>query len=215
MTMSAPEATGVQALLDQLRDEGVQAGKKEADRLVHEAKAQAAKITAEAKAQADELLAKTQAQIKADRASAEEALKLATRDTLVQLESQVMDRFKDYVRRLVGEEMKDKDLLRRLILAVAGKAGQHLPPDAAAEVLLSAGPAEEKDRKAGEAELRQLLAGLSSDMLREGIELKTAEGGKGIRVKLKGKEIEIDLTEQAVAGYLLQNILPKYKKLLA
>jgi V/A-type H+/Na+-transporting ATPase subunit E len=215
MTMSTPETTGVQALLEQLRDEGVSAGKKEAERLVHEVKAQAARVLADAKAQAEALLTKAQADVKAERTSANEALHLAARDTILQLETQVMDRFKDFVRRLVAEEMKNKDLIRRLILAVAGRAAEHLPADAAAEVLLSAGPVEAKDRKEGEAELRQLLAGLTSEMLREGIELKLAEGAKGIKVKLKGKDVEVDLTEQAVAGFLLQNILPKYKSLLA
>ena len=52
-------------------------------------------------------------------------------------------------------------------------------------------------------------------MLREGIELKPmGDTTPGIRIRLVGQDVEIDLTERAVADLLLKHLLPRYRAVL-
>ena len=69
-------SSGVQALISRLRDEGVQAGQAEAERILAQAREQAARLVAEAEAQAQELLERAARQNATDREAAIEALKL-------------------------------------------------------------------------------------------------------------------------------------------
>ena len=63
--------TGVQELITRLRDQGVQAGKQEADRLVGEAREQADRMVAQAREETDRLRAKAHDEIQAEQAAAQ------------------------------------------------------------------------------------------------------------------------------------------------
>ena len=52
-------------------------------------------------------------------------------------------------------------------------------------------------------------------MLREGIEIiPTSEVAGGVRVRLVGEDLEIDLTSEAVSSMLLKHLLPRYRGIL-
>ena len=53
-----------------------------------------------------------------------EALRIATRDTILRFQQELMDYFNERVRRLVSEEMDDRETLSKLILEVAGRASR-------------------------------------------------------------------------------------------
>ena len=87
MADETPQASGVQELISRIRDDGVQAGKEEAERLVVQARREAARLLADAQAQADEMRQKASAEIESVKHAALEALKLAARDSELQLEA--------------------------------------------------------------------------------------------------------------------------------
>jgi V/A-type H+-transporting ATPase subunit E len=59
------------------------------------------------------------------------------------------------------------------------------------------------------------IMALSSDMLREGVELiPTDEFSGGARVKLIKDKLEIDLTDKAIAESLYNRILPRFRAIL-
>ncbi len=215
-----PQASGVQELIQQLKDKGVGAGKKEAEAIVEEAHRKAAQIVAQAKAEAEQQQKKSRAVMEAERKAAEAALQSAYRDTVLRLVSALTSHFEDQVRRLVSRELQEEEVIRKLILEVAGQATPRDLGTQPAEILL---PTElvgvealrAKPEEVREGTLTHFVMEMSGAMLREGIELKPmAENTPGIRIRLVGQDVEIDLTEHAVADLLLKHLLPRYRAVL-
>jgi V/A-type H+/Na+-transporting ATPase subunit E len=210
--MNEPNQTisGVQELINQIRDEGVQAAKLEADKLIHEAKEQAAAIVAKAKAEAKETSEKARRDIAAEKNNSLEALQLAARDTVIRLGTEVRAAFEAHVRRLVSVELKDENVLRDLIIAIADKGAAQLPKHRDIEILLCEG-----SLPAGEDRVKHFIMKVTHSMLKEGIEIKTIpQSTAGIKVRLKNEDLEIDLTEKAVTDLLVQHLLPRYRKIV-
>jgi V/A-type H+/Na+-transporting ATPase subunit E len=219
MAETTQTTSGVQDLIDQIRNDGIQAVKQEAEKLIQEAKEKAADIVGKAQAEAKELKAKTETEIAAEKATSQEALQLAARDSVLRLGKEVRGAFESHVRRLVSAELKDDDVLRDMIMAIAGKAGAQLPAKQEIEILLCEGSPSEGGPKgkssSGEDRIKQFILKITRNMLREGTELKVGSGpNAGIRVKLKNEDLEIDLTEKAVTELLVQHLLPRYRKIV-
>jgi V/A-type H+-transporting ATPase subunit E len=214
------QSSGVEDLIQQLKDKGVDAGKKEADAIVEEAHRRAGQIVAKAKTEAEQHLKKSRADMEAERKAAEAALQSAYRDTVLRLVSALTSHFENQVRRLVSRELQEKEVIRKLILEVAGQATPRDLGAQPAEILL---PTElvgvealrTKPEEVREGTLTHFVMEMSGEMLREGIELKPmGENTPGIRIRLVGQDVEIDLTEQAVADLLLKHLLPRYRAVL-
>jgi V/A-type H+/Na+-transporting ATPase subunit E len=219
MAETTQTVSGVQELITQIRDEGVQAGKQESEKLLGEAKGKAASIVAKAKAEAKQALDEAQRAIAAERANALEALKLAARDTVIRLGTDVRKAFEAHVRRLVAAELKDEDVLRDIILAIAGKGASGLPKHRDIEILLGeVSPAEGEQKGKPEAEddrVKHFILKVTRSMLREGIELKPfPQKTTGIKVRLKKDDLEIDLTDKAVTDLLMEHLLPRYRQIV-
>ena len=222
MAETTKVASGVQELINRLRDEGVKAGREKSDQVLREAQEEASRIVAQAKAEAEEILSKTRREIETEKAAAIESLRVAIRDTELKMEAELKADFSAHVRRLVSVEMQDKDFLRQIILAIAGMAaGDKACEDRPVEVLL---PKElfETDEKVtrltpeGKDRMRHMVLGISADMLREGVDLKPVEDIRGgIRVRMVGEDLEIDLSDQAISDLLLKNLLPRYRAIVS
>lgn len=220
MADTTPQASGVQELIQRLRNQGVDAGRAEAERIVEEAHKRAGQIVANAKAEAEQVRVRARADAEAERKAAEAALQSAYRDTVLRLVSALTMHFEDQVRRLVARELREKEFVRKLILEVVRQATPGDLGAQRAEILL---PAEligvealrAKPEEVKEGTLTHFVMGLSGEMLREGIELKPmGEDTAGIRIRLVGQDLEIDLTERAVADLLLKHLLPRYRAVL-
>lgn len=72
-----PIASGVQALIERLRQEGVDAGRSEAEKLVEEAESRAKWIVSQAQEEADRLLTKARETVEREKTAADEALQVA------------------------------------------------------------------------------------------------------------------------------------------
>jgi V/A-type H+-transporting ATPase subunit E len=220
--MAEPKKTssGVQELISQIRDEGVKAAQTEADRLLKEAKEQAAVIHEKAKTMAEETKSKARQEIEDERTATLEALNLAARDTIVRLGEEVRTVFESHVKRLISQELQDEKILREVILTVAGKACKRLEKNEAVEILLSP---ESFDHESidthkgskGEERLKHFILKITGDMLREGIEIKpSVERFKGIRIRLKGEDLEMDLTDKSIAELLMGHLIPRYRRII-
>lgn len=214
-------SSGVQDLIARLRDDGVKAGREKAEQVLQEAREEAAKIIAEAETQADEILSRAKVQIERERNACMGSLKTAIRDTELKMESELKVDFAAHVRRLVSIEMGDREFIKQCILAVSGMAtGNMVCEGQPVEVLL---PKElfETDESGsrltpeGKERMHHLVLGISADMLREGVELKPSRNLKrGIRVRLVGEDLEIDLSDKAISDLLLENLLPRYQAIV-
>ena len=218
--MTGATSKGVDELIARLRDDGVSAGRAEAERLVQEAEAQAAKIVAGARAEAEALRAEARREADTYRAAGEQVLETAMRDGILRMKAGMEGQLREQMQRLVGAHVADADLLKRMILEVAGRMRDAAQQGDAAELILPPavlGPDEIREQ-AGDirsGELTQYVLGLTGEMLRDGLTLHAGgEGQQGIRVRVQEGEVEIDLTAEAIAALLLEHMQPRFRAVL-
>lgn len=211
----AARSSGVQALIERIRDQGVGAGREEAERLVAEARQEASRIMQDARAEIDSLRKQTDAQLAADRAAALESLKIAARDTGLELQAAVVSAFERQVHRLVAKTTMDTELLRTMVLVLAGHSVEEYIKDKDIRILASSLVFADEESPEVRARAERATLNLASDMLREGVELIPADDVQGgVRVQVVDDELEIDLTSEAVSRLLLKHMLPKFRDLL-
>ena len=199
-------AVGVEDLIDRLKTDGVSKGKQEADALIADAKRQSLVILDAAQAEAEQIVAAAKAEAQRQQQAGVQALQLAGRDALLKLRESFQLQFENRLRKLVDKTLEDPQLLREMILEVAGKTR---PEDAAAaEILLPA-------RAEGEDPLTAYVAGLTAEMLREGVSFGVgADVDAGIRVRLVEQDVEIDLSDEALAAFLLRFLVPRFRQVM-
>ncbi|MEX2359409.1 MAG: hypothetical protein WEE51_13855 [Pirellulaceae bacterium] len=212
MEENAKSSVGVQDLIERIRDQGVKAAQDEADRLLKDARKQASEILAMARTESDDVRAKAHSEIEAFRKASLDALQLAARDVVLELKARVIARFEEFVKRLVVSATRDEQLVRNIVLVLAGRAAEEFIQDKEIEVRIS-------QALLGEAALKeegnQAILALSSDMLREGIELvPDYEIEGGARVRLVKDKLEIDLSDRAVARMISQRMVPRFRAIL-
>ena len=107
---------------------------------------------------------------------------------------------------------RDEQLVRNVVLVIAGRAAEEFVQDKDVEIRISKALLGEPTM-ANEAKLS--ILGLSTEMLREGIDLTPddeIEGGA--RVRLIEEKLEIDLSDKAVAHLISQRLLPRFRSIL-
>ena len=215
MTEPDVKSSGVKELIERIRDEGVHSARAEADRILTEAKARAARIVADAKAEAAAIKKEARASMEREQTATIEALRIAARDTELELRSAIMSGFEEHVRRLVTDVTTDSSVLRDMILVLAGRAADDLIQGKDAVIFVPDRLADEVSAELDEF-LRKSAVALSGDVLRQGIELiPSNEVQGGARVRLVGEDLEIDMSDQALSQMMLKLLLPRYRKILA
>jgi V/A-type H+-transporting ATPase subunit E len=218
MNMAEAEQTSsaVQDLIARIRDEGVQAGRQEAEQILADARRQAARMIEAARAEVKEMRQKARAEIQTEETAALEALKLAARDTGLRLEAEVVSAFESCVKRLVSPVAHDGSLIRALALVLAGHAVEEFVKDQEIQILVSDLLCKEVDESPQlQDRVRQAVLGITGEMLREGVELiPSSEVEGGARVRLVGENLEIDLTDDAIHRVLMKHLLPRFRRIL-
>ena len=217
-----PVSSGVDALIARLREDGVSAGRSDAEKIVADARAQARRILDEATAEAKSKLETAHRESDAYRSAGEQALKSAMRDAVLEMKAQLMDRFSADVKRLVSHDLADPEMLRRLILEVAGRARDRTGLDEAEtlDVILPESAVGMEELRGDPDELQKgrltgFVLGLTGEMLREGVSFSATEDmNSGVRVHVAEKEITVNLTDEAVADLLLKHLQPRFRAIL-
>lgn len=216
MSRKAPQESGVQELISRIRDDGVHAGQSKAEEIIAQARSEAARLVREATEEAQQTRDKAAAEIKSEQDAALAALQMAARDTRLQLEAEVMAAFEEHVKRLVAPVTSDGSFIRTLILVLAGQAMQEYPVDQELEILVSdliSGREEENQEL--DDRIRDAVLGISSDMLREGVEIiPDRDVAGGARVRVVGENLEIDLSEDAISKLLFKHLLPRFRSII-
>ena len=215
MSNDRVRASGVQELVDRLRQDGVAEGREQALRILEEARREAAEIVELARREAAEIREKAEHASTRLRKAGEESLELAVRDALLRLRTEIEDRFAAQLGRLVSGRLQDGDFMGKLLSNIAGKA---VPEDRPVEIVLpetirSAKP----DNPMGslEADVDGFVLGVTGDMLREGVTISVSdELNGGLVVCVADEDLEIRLDERALGELLRENLLPRFRELL-
>jgi V/A-type H+-transporting ATPase subunit E len=188
-------------LIEKLKTEGVEEGRRIGREKVEAAEAQARTILEEARAQAAETLRQAEAQAGDFRVKGEAAVRQASRDVLLLLKNRILELFERALRTETASALSP-ELMRNLIVKVVeGWAG-----GGATEIVLS-----ESDRAAGEGMLRAGLAGI----LRDGLVLKTDPAVRhGFRIGLRDKDVYYDFSDESLAEALFSLLKPQLRALL-
>jgi V/A-type H+-transporting ATPase subunit E len=215
-------SSGVEALIERLREQGVDAGRAEADKIVVEARRRAAQIVHEAETQAAELVEAARQETRMLQTGGEEALRIAMRDTVLRLKGELTGRFSAEVRRLIAVAMDQESFLKQLILAVAGRAREEAGIDAgdAVQIQLPRALVGLEELRRNPLELREgslshFVLSLAGNVLAEGVTFGVVgDDARGICLYLKDKDVTIDLTDEKVAALLLQHLQPRFRAIL-
>jgi V/A-type H+-transporting ATPase subunit E len=216
MTEQTASSNSVQHLVDRIRDQGVEAANKQATNILRDAESKAAAMIAEARTEVAALREQARLDIEARHAAGLEALKLSARDVMLQLKTTVTSGFEVFVQRLVTSATSDEEFIKTIVLVLAGHVERELIGDKEIQIMISesilgGGTNDEGLRERG----KQTILALSSEMLRAGIELIPASDiDGGARVRLVKDQLEIDLSDKAVAKLLNQRILPHFRSIL-
>lgn len=219
---NTPASSGVDALITRLRDEGVAAGREQADQLLAEARQQAHALIETAEADARQRVEVACKQAAAELSAGQEALRTAMRDAVLEMKSTLNHQFAEDVRRLVSAQLKEPELLRELILEIAGKARAEARVDDGEDVVMllpehAIGLEElrENPKELQGGQLTELVRGLTGDLLREGVSFEGSDAIEaGVHVKVRDHDVLLDLSDQAVAALLLQHLQPRFRAIL-
>jgi V/A-type H+-transporting ATPase subunit E len=215
-------AAGIETLIARLREEGVEEGRAEAERIVADAEARAREIVEAAERQATELREEARREAEKLRRGGEEALRVAMRDAILELTETLSERFAERMRERVAHLGRDEDTLKGLLLAVAGRARQEAGIDrtraievALPRVAVGLEELRRKPEELREGSLSHFVAAEAAEMLREGVTYARAgDGAGGIRVTLADEGLVVDLTDEAVAEVILRHLQPRFRALL-
>ena len=169
---------------------------------------------AEAKNEAAAIKKDAESTMQREQQATIEALRIAARDTGLELRAAVMAAFEEHVRRLVSDVASDGSVLRDIILVLAGRAAEDFIKNKNAAILVPKRLADEPPPELEEF-LHSTAVALSADVLRKGIELiPSNEFHAGARVRLVDDDLEIDLSDEAVSEMMLKLLLPRYRRIL-
>lgn len=214
-----PNTSGVQELIDRLSQEGVAEGQQQAEKIVNDAQRKADDIVDSARQQANEILKQAREEAEQFQAAGEDALRLAARDAVRDFAAKVHGGLRSRLQDLVQHQMKEPKLIKRMILAITRKATEGLEDEPVEILLPSETITEEEARQrieAGEPDaLTQFIQGLIGEDLRDGFTVSLGSQQKGgLTVRVVNQNVEIDLTEDAIADLLAQHLLPRYRAIM-
>ncbi len=211
-------STGVQGLIEQLKTQGVSSGRAEAANIVADARSEAKALVDQAKYDAEVILKDAQKQADFTVNAGTEALILAERDTVLELKEFLIETFSQQVATLIHDTLSDKDVIKHIILEMAGKEKPGLSQPV--EIILP-------ERVIGIDELRKdpelikqgrllsVVMGNAADMLKTEIEFKVDRSDfTGIKFRLNQQAVEIDFSDKAITAILLQHLQPRFRALL-
>ncbi|MBK1633109.1 hypothetical protein CKO31_20610 [Thiohalocapsa halophila] len=219
---NTPTAAGVDALITRLRDEGVAQGREEAARIQRDAELKAARLKRDAEAEAERVVAEARQEAAALKTAGEDALRLAMRDTVLELKAVLTREVNEKVHRLITTELKREEFLQQLILEVGrrGREEAGVEPGEAMEVVLPHELVSIEELRRNPLELREgslshFVLAVASEVLGEGVRFTVAEDDtSGIRIRLQDKHLEIDLTDEKVAELILAHLQPRFRAIL-
>lgn len=215
-------SSGVEQLIERLREEAINAGQAKAEDIVLNAQKRAAWIIEEAEQESRMLLEKARAEADALKASGIDALRLAGRDALLKLRDTLLGSFSQEVMRVVGKQMAKTEFIEQLILALASRVREKTGLDQSPEIVfqlpedaVGVGELRKNPEELKQGPLSHLTAAIASDLLRDGITFEVSDQIKsGMVIRLVENNMVIDFTDEAVSALFLEHLQPRFRALL-
>lgn len=212
-------ASGVEALIERLRQQGIEKGQTEAAQLVEQAQHRADWLLEQAEQEAEQIRKQAKSDAERLRQAGEDALRIAARDVQLQLRESLARVFADRVRVMVDEQLDDKTFMQRLLkeIVCSVRDDTGIDEDEVTVVLPAQFVGIEELRRNPhayrEGKLSQFVQQLLAEQLREGVSFDIGDG-KGLVIRFSGEDAEVDLSDRALAEMLLRHLQPRFRALL-
>ncbi|MFC1781510.1 hypothetical protein ACFLZ8_04550 [Planctomycetota bacterium] len=192
----------IESFVKTLESEGVDAGKKAAQKIEAQAREQAQKIITDGKAQADNIIAKAKVEAGKIQSRMNSSLELATRDAIFMLREKLSQQLNVLLNRnvenILAEEETLVNILRQVIPAYSKASAEaeltaeiHLPRDLNSKLLESA-----------VSELTNALKGSNIQ-----VDVKNSLAKAGFEYKIEGSTVEV--SSESVTALLADMIDPE------
>ena len=141
------------------------------------------------------------------------ALALAARDTSLQLKEQLEREFRGWIGGLVQQQLDAPEFLPKVIREMAGQCSEVVGQAADGIKLLIAETGSQNNKAAHE--FAKFVASQAAAMFEQGVSVQLDPSVQhGFRMRLEGKNVEIDMTDEGVSAALMRFLAPKFRKLI-
>ena len=197
----------IEAFVETLKSEGVDAGKKAAQKIETEAQAQADQIVTQAKAQADVIISDAEVEAKKIKSRMDSSLELATRDALLALKEKLSQLLTALLAREVEAALSTEDTLASVLREVIPA---YAKTDSKASVPADIVVPETLKGKLLESTLKELVKTLKNKGIQA--EVKNSLAQAGFEYRIEGSTVEV--STDSVTALLAEMIDPELRHIL-
>ncbi len=195
----------LEALLEKIKEDGVDKARAEGDKIVKEARAKAETIVEDARSKAEKIVSEAEEEAGLLVRKGEESLRQSGRNIMLSMRQQLQERMVAVVRACLRADTDAKAFAQAIANAVAqqlkGKEGGDL------EVLVS--------RQDGKAMREHLLAALGKDLKKEPAITPTEHIESGFQLRFEKDDVLYDFSDRALAETLADFLSPRLNEILA
>ena len=200
--------TNIESFVKTLESEGVDAGRKAAQKIEAEAKEKAETIISEAKETSNQIIADAQTEAEKVKARMDSSLELATRDAILQLREKLSQQLETILKLNVEQALNDEDTLVHVLREVIpAYAKADIEKELTTEVNVASGL---KSRLL-ETALRELAHTLKKENVQMNISHNLAKSG--FEYKVEGSTVEV--STDSVTSLLAEMIDPELQQFLS
>jgi vacuolar-type H+-ATPase subunit E/Vma4 len=199
--------TDIESFVKKLESEGVDAGKKAAEKIEAGAQSQADKIIADGKARAEQIIAEANAEAEKIKNRMNSSLELASRDAVYMLREKLIRQLKAILNRHVEQALRDEQTLTnvlREVIPVLAKA------DANRKLTAEINISDEIKSRLLESSLRELIYSLRNQNVEVDAKYNLAKAG--FEFKIEGSTIEV--SAESVTALLAEMVDPELREIL-
>ncbi len=195
----------IQKICDQLRHQTIEPAKTEAQDIIAEANKKAEAIKADAEHHAEQLIKQARGQIEQERNVFHSALQQAAKQTVEGLKQEIEHKlFNEELQNILEKQLADPNVVAKLINGIVGAIEKEGTSTDLSAIIPKTVSAEEINSL--------LLEGVRKRLKNKTLEIGSIAGGA--QVKLHGKKMTLDLSDQAIKELLTNYVRKDFRKLI-
>ena len=195
----------IQKICDVLKKETLEPARQEAKEIIENAHMQAEEILEKASKKGQKLIEEAKEEMKKEKKVFDAAINLSCVQTLDELRQKIEEKlFSDTLHELIEKASKDPDIIARFLTAIINAIEKEgIDRDISAYVSKEISPREVNERIAGEI----------LDKLKEK-EILLADFAGGVKVKLRDKNITIDISGDAIKEFAVNYLREDFRQVV-
>jgi vacuolar-type H+-ATPase subunit E/Vma4 len=199
--------TNIESFVKTLESEGVDAGKKAAEKIEADARKQADKITADGKEAAERIIAEAEAEAQKIKARMDSSLELAARDAIYMLREKLSQQLNVLLKWNVEKTLNDEETLAAVLRQVIPA---YVKADTEKKLTAEINISKDLKSRLLESALRELTHSIKNQNVQVDVRYNLAKSG--FEFKIEGSTVEV--STEAVTSLLSEMIDPDLQQFL-